>query len=165
MSREVDSKIVSPVQGNATAEDHNDAATLAATERYYTRTEEWPASWSELEDDIASVTSEMKACKPQSVNPFSFSRFSNHSALVEESQSIFSRAPDLSLLIPERLRALVDIDFSAEPEAQANENWPEFAGIIPHKPTYNTYRVEFDKLISQLNERESAAGPSDDAGN
>ena len=159
VSRQIESKIVSPVQGNELAETHNDAAAIVATavDRFYERTHQWPKSWVALEDDLAGVIGEIKNNKPQSTDPFaSASPVSSDPAAAEESQSIFSRSPDIASLTPESLRALVDIDFDADPRTLANMNWVEFTGIVPHKPAYNTYRVEFGKLIARL--KESPAG-------
>lgn len=155
VSRRIESKIVSPVRGNETAEIHNDAAAIVATavDRFYARTQQWPKSWAALDNDLASVISEIKKSKPQSADPFAAGDpFSSNPAAVEELQSIFSRSSDLTALTAKDLRELVDVDFDADPRVLAKMNWVEFTGIIAHKPTYNTYRVEFGKLISRLNE-------------
>jgi hypothetical protein len=56
-----------------------------------------------------------------------------------------------------RARRAGDVDHvhghpDADPAELAQKDWVEFDGIVPHKPAYNTYRVEFRKLIARLNE-------------
>lgn len=155
VSRQIESKIISPVQGNETAEIHNDAAAIVATavDRFYSRTQKWPQSWGDLDDDIVSVIAEIKKGMPQSTDPFATGDpFSNDPSAREESQSIFSRSPDLTAMNAQDFRKLVDIDFDADPRVLAKMNWVEFTGIVPHKPAYNSYRVEFGKLITRLRE-------------
>jgi hypothetical protein len=167
VSRQIESEIVSPVQGNDIAETHNDAAAIAATavERYYSRTKKWPQSWLDLDDDITSVIADITTSKPQSMpGPFaSGDPFSADPSVREESQSIFSRSPDLTNLTAQDLQGLVDIDFDADPRVLANMNWVEFTGIVPHKPAYNTYRVEFGKLITRLEESLGRSEPPQEA--
>ena len=144
------SKIVSPVRGNKTAALHNDAAAIVATaiDRFFARTQTWPHSWDELDDDIASVIAQINNGTPPLTTP----NTSGVRDAGEESQSIFSRSPDLGAMTAQDLRKLVQIDFDADPKVLANMNWVDFNGIIPSKPAYNFYRVEFSKLISRLNE-------------
>lgn len=155
LSRQIESKILSPVQGNEIAEIHNDAAAIVATaiDRLYARTQRWPRTWADLDDDLSGVISEINNRRPQSTDPFgSGDPFASDATSAEESQSIFSRSPDLASVTREDIHSLVDVDFDAQPLILAKQNWMEFSGIIPHKPTYNTYRVEFGKLIKRLNE-------------
>lgn len=159
------SRIIDPEQGNPEAEVHNDAAAIAAAavDRFYARTHRWPRNWSELGDDIADVIGEVqqKHNEPKA-DPFSAAAnpFSGDASKIEESQSILGRAPDLRDLTPYELRNLVDINFDADPAELARMNWVEFDGIVPHKPAYNMYRVEFGKLIARLNETPNTSGGS-----
>jgi hypothetical protein len=147
------SKIVSPVRGNKTAMLHNDAAAIVATaiDRFFARTQTWPHSWDELDNDIANVIAQIKNGTPPLTTP----NASGVRDAGEESQSIFSRSPDLGEMTATDLRDLVKIDFDADPKALAKMKWVDFNGIIPSKPAYNFYRVEFSKLINRLNETHS----------
>ncbi|MFN7733243.1 MAG: hypothetical protein ACK5OB_15210 [Pirellula sp.] len=150
------SNVIAPVRGNQTAELHNDAAAIVATaiDRFFARTQAWPHSWDALDDDIANVIAEINHGKPPLTTPSATGVLDAG----EESQSIFSRSPDLGEMTAKDLRELVQIDFDADPKALAKMNWVEFNGIIPSKPAYNFYRVEFRKLIRRLNE---TLGPSE----
>lgn len=156
----IKSNIISPVRGNKTAEMHNDAAAIVATaiDRFYARTGKWPASWNELDEDIASVITLIKNGKTQSANPAVFGVLDAD----EESQSIFSRSPNLGEMTAKDLRKLVQIDFNADPAVLSEMKWMDFTGIIPKKPSYNFYRVEFSKLIRRLNESRSPSESPDD---
>lgn len=156
----IKSNIISPVRGNKTAEIHNDAAAIVATaiDRFYARTGKWPASWNELDEDIASVITLIKNGKAQSVAPATFGVRDAD----EESLSIFSRSPDLGEMAAKDLRTLVQIDFDADPAGLAEMKWVDFSGIIPKKPAYNFYRVEFRKLIRRLNESRGSLESLDD---
>jgi hypothetical protein len=158
----IKSNIISPVRGNKIAEIHNDAAAIVATaiDRFYARNRKWPASWNELDEDIAGVITQIKNGKAPSAAPAAFGIRDTD----EESQSIFSRSPDLGEMTAKDLHALVQIDFDADPSVLARMNWVDFTGIIPNKPAYNSYRVEFSKLISRLNESHgSSEAPVDTA--
>ena len=50
----------------------------------------------------------------------------------------------------DKLEKLVDVDFEASPNVLAKESWFKFTGIRPHKPSYNTYRVQFQELIDLI---------------
>ncbi len=185
----VRSLIMSPVQGNAQAELHNDAAAIVANavERFYSRTQEWPKNWLVLDKDLKDVLDEIKARRlalsvdhgtaagPPSDDPFaaidassdlavdSTNPFGSESAQSldpvgdssdpfanEESLAVITRAPDVSGITAESIRFLVDIDFESKPGVLAEMSWFEFTGIIPHKPAYNIYRVDFQHLINTL---------------
>ena len=150
-------RIIEPERGNPEAEIHNDAAAIAAivVERFYGRTGEWPRNWKQLDEDIAEVIGNVnKKHNEPRTDPFSASAdpFGSDPFASEETQSIYSRAPDLGDLTPQALRELVDINFDADPQELSKEDWYKFSGIVPHKPSYNVYRVEFKKLIARLNE-------------
>jgi hypothetical protein len=150
------SRIIAPKRGNPEAEIHNDAAAIVATavDRFYARTQEWPRSWNDLDNDITNVIDEIvQKQKPSTADPFASAAdpFTGDPFANEESQSIFSRAPDLGNTTAKDIRNLVDIDFDSDPKALARMNWVEFDGIVPHNPAYNFYRVEFGKLIDRLN--------------
>lgn len=156
----IESKVVSPARGNKIAEMHNDAAAIVATavERYFVRTGRWPNSWNALDEDLDSVITEVNHGKAPSADPANLGIRDAD----EESQSIFSRSPDLGELTAKDIRMLVQIDFDADPTAMAKMDWVSFAGIIPNKPAYNYYRVEFGKLIQRLKEsRGSSESPAD----
>lgn len=153
----LESKVISPVRGNKVAELHNDAAAIVATaiDSFYARTGKWPNSWNELDEDVGSVITQIKNGNAQSADPANF----GIQDADEESQSIFSRSPDLGELDANDLRMLVQIDFDADPTVLAKMKWVDFPGIIPKKPTYNFYRVEFCKLIRRLNESRGSSEP------
>ena len=146
------SRIINPEQGNPEAALHNDAAAIAATaiSRYYARTRKWPRDWDVLDDDIAAVIDDVGAKHQPTDDPFAAG--DPFAGLGEDSQSLFSRAPDLDGLTAYELRNLVDVNFDADPQALATMSWIDFDGIVPHKPSYNMYRVEFRQLIDCLNE-------------
>lgn len=151
----VNSKIVDPVHGNEVARIHNEAAAIVASavDRFYGRTQQWPRNWNDLENDIADVISDVrKRTIIVAKDPFTSAGdpFSDDLIEREESQSVYSRGPELGNLDAIKIREFVDIDFAADPKRLATMNWVEFDGIVPHKPTYNLYRVEFGKLIDRL---------------
>lgn len=85
---------------------------------------------------------------------------SNVDFSVEESQSILVHLPDLSSLRPDDIHRLVDVDFESAIVPLSRENWVEFSGIRPHKPSYNTYRIEFGKLLETLSKIASTESKS-----
>ena len=156
----VRSKIVDPVRGNPVARTHNNAASIVAMSvlRYYDRHAIWPDAWDKLDQDISEVLSELNAAHEQRKNkpdPFSRESFADPYWGEEASQSLSAQAPDVSEITPSTLRKLVDVDFTADPKDLALQKWFEFKGIIPKKPSYNFYRVEFKKLIGQLSQEAS----------
>lgn len=156
----VRSKIIDPVRGNPVASTHNNAASIVAMSvlRYFDRTARWPEAWEDLDQDISDVLGKLNVAYEQRKNdpdPFSRERFADPYWGEEASQSLSARAPDVSEITPSTLRKLVDVDFTADPKELALQKWYEFKGIIPHKPSYNYYRVEFKKLIDQLSQEAS----------
>lgn len=138
------SRIVSPMQGNALAAMHNDAAAIAATavERFYTRTKQWPKSWEDIDIEITGIIAEVNTLNPPT-RP-------GPTSATPESQSIFLRAPDLSELTADEIHEMVVIDFSADPQKLGTMKPPDFHGIIPRKPSYNYYLFEIERLIARL---------------
>lgn len=143
-------KVIDPVRGNPTAKLHNDAAALAALSvlRYFERTERWPAKWDDLEEDVVAVVHELQqtTAKVGSGSTLGGDPFADD----QGTQSLSARNVDVSGMSAERLSKLVDIDFTADPVLLGRQEWSEFKGIQPHKPSYNMYRVEFRQLIDQL---------------
>jgi drug/metabolite transporter superfamily protein YnfA len=161
----VRSKIVNPVQGNPVAHTHSNAASIVAMSvlRYFDRKARWPDAWDKLDQDISDVLSELNAAHEQRKNdpdPFARERSADPYWGEEASQSLSAQAPDVSEITPSTLRKLVDMDFTADPKDLALQKWYEFKGIIPKKPSYNFYRVEFKKLIGQLSLEASAKNSS-----
>tara|TARA_R110002073_G_scaffold4918_2_gene31251 strand:- start:9357 stop:10328 length:972 start_codon:yes stop_codon:yes gene_type:complete len=144
-------------------EIHNDAAAIAAiaVERFYARTREWPQNWRDLDSEIERVIKEV-TLKYNEPKPRVFDDpFAN-----PESQSIFSRAPDLHALSAVKLRDLVDIDFDfkVDPAELAEMSWWEFSGIAPHEPSFNMHLFEIEKLFARLNEATGSLEASTDSG-
>jgi len=153
----VRSKILEPVNGNPMAEVHNNAASITAMAiiRFFEKHGRWPSDWRDLEEDITTVLTELKTTHQKfSANPDPFAKANSADPYwgEEASQAISTRAPDLSGISLSSIPTLVDVDFAADPSELALQNWYEFKGIIPKKPSYNLYRVEFTKLISLLSE-------------
>ena len=158
----VKAKIISPVQGNPIAETHNNAASIVAMSvlRYFDRNDKWPDAWEAIDEDISDVLSDLVSAHERRKNnsdPFAHVSAADPNWGEEASQSLSAQAPDVSDITPATLRKLVDVDFTADPKALASQKWYEFNGIIPKKPSYNFYRVEFKKLIGQLSEKSLTA--------
>lgn len=127
--------VVRPEQGNQIAELHNDAASLTAMtiKNYYARVGSWPGSWRDLEQDLSAASATQYALPGSIDNPIHVNRAAN--------------------LPIEKLAKLVDVNFEASSIVLANESWFKFTGIRPHKPSYNTYRVQFQELIDLISAR------------
>lgn len=124
--------VLRPEQGNQIAELHNDAASLAAMtiKNYYARVGSWPGSWRDLEQDLSAASTTQYALPGSVDNPLHVNLAAN--------------------LPIDELEKLVDVDFEASPNVLAKESWSKFTGIRPHKPSYNTYRVQFQELIDLI---------------
>jgi hypothetical protein len=151
----VRSKILEPVNGNPMAEVHNNAASITAMAviRFFEKHGRWPSNWNDLEEDITTVLTELNTVHQKfSANPDPFAKANAADPYwgEEASQAISTRAPDLIRISLSSLPTLVDVNFAADPSELALQKWYEFKGIIPKKPSYNLYRVEFTKLISLL---------------
>lgn len=143
-------KVIEPVRGNPVAELHNNAAALAALsiQHYFERTKRWPAKWGDLEEDVVAVVDELQ----QTIAKVGGGSSLGGDPFADEqgTQSLSARNVDVSGMNAERLSKLVDIDFAADPVLLAQQQWNQFKGIQPHKPSYNMYRVEFRQLIERL---------------
>jgi hypothetical protein len=158
----VRSKVFEPVSGNPVAEDHNNAASITAMAiiRFFEKHDRWPRDWKDLEGDITTVLAELNAAhRKSSANPDPFATANSADPYwgEEASQAISARAPELSRISLSSLPKLVDVDFTADPAELASQNWLEFKGIVPKKPSYNVYRVEFIKLIDVLSQKNASS--------
>lgn len=163
--RGVQTQIVNPIRGNETAAFHNDAASIAAlaVARYCDRTQKWPANWDDLDTDLTAVLNEIQVGNTRGgllANP-PVSLGSNSDFSTEESQSILVRLPNLGALRPDDIRNHVDVEFKSAIASLAKESWVEFSGIKPHKPSYNTYRIEFGQLLETLSKIASTESRSE----
>ncbi len=161
----VRSKIFEPINGNPIAETHSNAASIAAMAiiKFFAKNERWPGAWSDLDDEITTVLKELNASRVKSnSNPDPFASANDVDPYwgEEASQAIANRTTDLNGLTLSSLPKLVDVDFAANPTELASQKWYEFKGIIPKKPSYNVYRVEFKKLIGQLSKETSTENTS-----
>lgn len=160
----VQSKIIDPVHGNPEAETNCHAAQIAAMAilRYVERTGRWPESWDTFHEDTLSVLSELTDAHERfgkNPDPFAAPRELDSYWGDEASQSISAQAPDIHMITLDSLPNLVKIDFSADPRKLAKQKWYEFQGITPKKPSYNVYRVEFQKLIQSLSDKSFSEQP------
>ena len=156
----VKSKILEPINGNPIAETHSNAASIAAMAiiKFFDRNERWPGTWSDLDEEITTVLEELNAGHEKSKStsdPFASANDVDPYWGEEASQAISNRTTDLNGFTLSSLPKLVDVDFAANPTELASQKWYEFKGIIPKKPSYNVYRVEFKKLIGQLSKASS----------